>query len=577
MSRPKPNFPARSAAALALALSLCGPARAQDLMLFPPETFGQVVAPQTESLLSDMQLEARVGDYNNEFVANYGPDSVFARAGRPVGMLQVLTNVGHAPCTAFLVEGNMLVTNHHCIPGVLDHPKMKAQGASFIAAVQFHAGFLRDGRSDGVTSFHVNPEPIETNKELDYTVLQVLGDANATFGALELSAAVPADHTPFWVIGHPMGEAQRISREKCQADSPAVVDHRLHHLCDTLPGNSGSPVIDADSKQVVALHNAGSRAGEVNYAIPMADILAVSKVLKPVTPAAERPDDILTALQAERQKLADQLAALQAERDRLARELDRQPAPGPEKRPEGPTVPPVSPGAPSKEPDKPVVEKAPDPAPARGYMGIRIQDLSEEIVQALGLASEMGALVSAVPEGPSKTAGIKPGDVILTFGGATFTDTRHLVRLVSERQAGETIPLTVNRNGEELALRVTLTARPKPSKDVAEQPEPKPERDTGADAVILSMTLQAIGPKQRAEFGLPETKTGLFVADVAEESDAAVKGIQRGDVIAEIGQKRVTTLAAAQAAIKEARAQGRKTILLLVDRDGNPRFVALGL
>jgi len=67
------------------------------------------------------------------------------------------------------------------------------------------------------------------------------------------------------------------------------------------------------------------------------------------------------------------------------------------------------------------------------------------------------------------------------------------------------------------------------------------------------------------------------VADVAEESDAAVKGIQRGDVIAEIGQKRVTTLAAAQAAIKEARAQGRKTILLLVDRDGNPRFVALGL
>lgn len=304
----------------ALLIAFAGAAPAQDLMLFPPSTFGQVVAPQTESLLGDVRLEAQVGAYNNEFISNYGPNSVFARTGRSVGMLQILTNVGHAPCTAFLVEGNKLITNHHCVPGILKNPQMKAKGANSIAAVQFHVGFTRDGLDDGVKTFHVNPVPLETSEALDYTVLQVLGDANAEFGALELSAALPSDRDPFWVIGHPMGEAQRISREKCQADSPALAKQRLRHTCDTLPGNSGSPVIDAGSQKVIALHHAGSRAGEVNFAVPMADILARSEVLKPAVQVPVAPDtgeqDAARALAealAELEKLrAEQAAALRA-------------------------------------------------------------------------------------------------------------------------------------------------------------------------------------------------------------------------------------------------------------------------
>ncbi len=275
--------------AAASILALASASHAQDLMLFPPETFGQVVAPRNESMLGDVQLEVSMGSYNNEFISNYGSNSIFARTGRSVGMLQILTNVGHAPCTGFLVEGNKIVTNHHCVPGVLKHPQMKAQGANSIAAVQFHVGFVRDGLDDGVKTFHVNPVPLETSEALDYTVLQVLGDANADFGALELTAAVPQDRDPFWVIGHPMGEAQRISREKCQADSPAIAKQRLRHTCDTLPGNSGSPVIDAGSQKVIGLHHAGSRAGDVNFAVPMAEILAQSKVLTAVVPVAPDP------------------------------------------------------------------------------------------------------------------------------------------------------------------------------------------------------------------------------------------------------------------------------------------------
>ncbi|WP_323772139.1 trypsin-like peptidase domain-containing protein [Antarctobacter sp.] len=307
-------------AAAAVLMAAASAAYAQDLMLFPPSTFGQVVAPQTESLLGDVQLEAQVGAYNNEFISNYGANSVFARTGRAVGMLQILTNIGHAPCTGFLVAGNKLITNHHCVPGILKNPQMIEKGATSIAAVQFHAGFLRDGLDDGVKTFHVNPMPLETSEALDYTVLQVLGDANAEFGALELSAAVPADRDPFWVIGHPMGEAQRISREKCQADSPAVAKQRLRHTCDTLPGNSGSPVIDAGSQKVIALHHAGSRAGEVNFAVPMAEILAQSKVLKAAVQAPQAPESgeqdtarALAAALAELEKLrAEQAAALRA-------------------------------------------------------------------------------------------------------------------------------------------------------------------------------------------------------------------------------------------------------------------------
>ena len=266
--------------ALCITVGLPVDGMAQELMLFPASTFGQVVAPQNQTLIDDVLLEAQVGDYNNEFVANYGENSVFARTGRSVGMLQILTNIGHAPCTAFLVEGNKVITNYHCVPGVLDNPRMKERGATTIAAVQFHAGFFNDGVGEGVKSFFVDPVPIESSEDLDYSVLQVMDDANTEFGALELSASQPDDRAPFWVIGHPMGEAQRISREKCQASTPAISSGRLRHTCDTLPGNSGSPVIDPDSKLVVALHHAGSRAGDINYAIPMADILGQSKVLK---------------------------------------------------------------------------------------------------------------------------------------------------------------------------------------------------------------------------------------------------------------------------------------------------------
>ncbi len=249
---------------------------AQELLLFPASSFGDIVLPRTESALGDITFEAQIGDYDNEFISSYGTSSFFAETGRAVGRLDILTDKGHAPCTAFLVDENRLITNHHCVPGILNDPRVQA---TKIVAVQFKAGYLQDGIEEGTKTFHVDPAPLETSEELDYTVLQVIGDPNAEFGSLRLSNVTPKDGDPYWVIGHPLGEAQRISRANCQASTPALSASRLRHTCDTLPGNSGSPVIDAGLQTVIALHHAGSRVGSINYAVPMVDILAHSEVL----------------------------------------------------------------------------------------------------------------------------------------------------------------------------------------------------------------------------------------------------------------------------------------------------------
>ena len=262
----------------ALFMTTAPAAMAQDLVGFDPASFGSIILNQKQTAAGDIIPEMAVGSYNNEFISAYSPKSVFAKMGRSVGRLDVLTDKGNFPCTAFLVEDDLLMTNHHCVPGILDDARI---GANAIAAVQFVTGYTHEGITAGTEKFMVNPIPVESNKDLDYSVLRILGaKPGKEHGTLRLASLQPQDNDPYWIIGHPMGEAQRISREKCRANSPALSEKQLLHTCDTLPGNSGSPVIDASSQMVIALHHAGSRANSINYAVPMSLILKASKVLK---------------------------------------------------------------------------------------------------------------------------------------------------------------------------------------------------------------------------------------------------------------------------------------------------------
>ena len=108
--------------------------------------------------------------------------------------------------------------------GLLDNEKI---GASRIDATQFVAGYTQTGIEEGTKKYTVIPTPIEASKTLDYAVLEVIGNPSQEYGQLKLASTSPTGGDPFWIIGHPMGEGQRISREKCKANYPALSSGKL--------------------------------------------------------------------------------------------------------------------------------------------------------------------------------------------------------------------------------------------------------------------------------------------------------------------------------------------------------------
>jgi len=212
----------------------------------------------------------------------------------------------------------------------------------------------------------------------------------------------------------------------------------------------------------------------------------------------------------------------------------------------------------------------------RGWLGVRIQDVTPDMVGAVqGLTSATGAMVSDVPDGPAKDAGILSGDVIMTFDGQVVTDTRELVRIVGNAPVGKVVSVDVLRNGEVVNLSVTLGRR-ETAESAAFPPAEQQAPQTPQTLDLLGMTLSEVTPETADQLGLGKV-TGLAVVSVVSGSDAEAKGLLPGDVITEAGQQPVVTYDDLQARIDEARNGGRKSLLLLVRRQGDPRFVALSL
>ncbi|MBK0326736.1 DegQ family serine endoprotease [Rhodobacteraceae bacterium F11138] len=211
----------------------------------------------------------------------------------------------------------------------------------------------------------------------------------------------------------------------------------------------------------------------------------------------------------------------------------------------------------------------------RGWLGVRIQDVTDEIAEAMGLESAAGALITDVPEGPAKEAGLLSGDVIVSFDGVDVEDTRALVRQVGNTEVGKAVRVVVNRDGSTKTVLVTLGRR-----EEAEGAVPAAMENSDGDIqekTVLGMTLGPLSDKLRGELNLPETQTGLVVLSVDETTEAFEKGLRAGDLITEAGQQKVTALSELDERIADARDAGRKSLLLLVRRGGDPRFVALSL
>ncbi|MBC9245509.1 Do family serine endopeptidase [Paracoccus sp. 11-3] len=210
----------------------------------------------------------------------------------------------------------------------------------------------------------------------------------------------------------------------------------------------------------------------------------------------------------------------------------------------------------------------------RGWLGVKIQDVTPDMAEALGLTAESGAMVTDVPEGPARDAGMRSGDIIISFDGQDVADTRSLVRRVAEAPAGEAVDVVVQREGGPETLNVTLGRR--------ETAEGTGDENSGPDAdgqqsggEVLGMTLVPITPEIVADMGLPRDTTGLVVQEVNAESEAAEKGLMPGDILTEAGQQPVASLSDLNDRIAQARDAGRKSLLVLIRRNGEPRFVAL--
>ena len=209
----------------------------------------------------------------------------------------------------------------------------------------------------------------------------------------------------------------------------------------------------------------------------------------------------------------------------------------------------------------------------RGWLGVRIQEVTEDVAEALGLEEARGALVTDVPEGPALDAGVEAGDVILSFDGREVEDTRQLVRIVADTEIGKAVSVVVFREGDEMTKTVTLGRR-----EEAQGAIPAAmTKDEPVEKEILGLTLAPMTDELREQLGLDEGSEGLVVRAVDEESEAYEKGLRDGDVITDAGQQEIASLGDFEDRIEEARDAGRKSLLLLVRRQGEPRFVALSL
>jgi serine protease Do len=211
----------------------------------------------------------------------------------------------------------------------------------------------------------------------------------------------------------------------------------------------------------------------------------------------------------------------------------------------------------------------------RGWLGVHIQGLDEDLAKSLGLDEAEGALVAQVtPDSPAAGAGFEQGDVILSYNGREIEQLRDLTGAVADTEAGTEVDVVVWRNGGERTLEVEIGQMPKQEQMAALSGDEQPQQ---SDAPKLGLMLAQLTPEAREQFELPADAEGVVVTDVQAGSPAAEKGLQRGDVIVQADRKQVSDPKAVADAVREAAERGDDAVLLLVQRDGQNRFVAVGL
>lgn len=213
----------------------------------------------------------------------------------------------------------------------------------------------------------------------------------------------------------------------------------------------------------------------------------------------------------------------------------------------------------------------------RGWIGVRIQGVTDEIAQTLGLGKARGALVSDVTaDGPAVGSGIASQDVILSFDGRPIDKMTELPRVVAGTAIDKTVDVQVWRNGKQVTLKLKVGELPDDGTAVAAAAPSKSDSAkefARSEIKPLGVTVVEITDAAREKYSLPANVRGLVVVEVDETSDAALKGVRPGDVIDGIQQANVASMADAEKALDSAKKESRNVVLLRVVSAGAIRYV----
>ena len=215
----------------------------------------------------------------------------------------------------------------------------------------------------------------------------------------------------------------------------------------------------------------------------------------------------------------------------------------------------------------------------RGWLGVRIQQVTDEIAESLNIKPPRGALVAGVDDkGPAKPSGIEPGDVIVKFDGKEIKEMRDLPRVVADTPVGKQTPVVVIRKGKEETKTVTLGRLEDGEKVAAAEPKNGGVPDQNVVKKTLGIELANMSSDLRKRYNIKDTVNGVVITAIDASSPAADKRLSPGDVIIEIAQEAVANTDDFQAKVDKLKKDGRRSALLLIaGADGELRFVALSL
>src|SRR6195256_5737352 len=217
----------------------------------------------------------------------------------------------------------------------------------------------------------------------------------------------------------------------------------------------------------------------------------------------------------------------------------------------------------------------------RGWLGVRIQQVTDEIAESLNIKPPRGALVAGVDDkGPAKPAGIEPGDVVVKFDGKDVKDPKDLSRVVADTAVGKEVDVVIIRKGAEETRKVTLGRLE--DTDKAQQATAKAKDEPPAEKLVtqkaLGLDLATLSKVLRGKYKIKDSVKGVIITGVDGSSDAAEKRLSAGDVIVEVAQEAVGNAADIKKRVDQLKKDGKKSVLLLVSNgEGELRFVALSV